>query len=122
MSDIYHSGEMYTPRKNQQKAQNRIKKLEAELKKFKEPVKEIPQSDLTCYSKRFKMNEKLKEVLKQAVLVCEYRAGDVSTEDGDFATTDIDSIIRLEEALCDALDAPSDDIRMLDVFQKIQKL
>jgi len=48
------------------------------------------------------MNEKLKGVLKQAVLVCEYRAGDVSTEDGNFATTDIDSIIRLEEALCDA--------------------
>ena len=31
MSDIYHNGEMYTPRKNLQKAQNRIKKLEAEL-------------------------------------------------------------------------------------------
>ena len=31
MSDIYHNGEMYTPRKNLQKAENRIKKLEAEL-------------------------------------------------------------------------------------------
>ena len=28
MSDIYHNGEMYTPRKNLQKANNRIKELE----------------------------------------------------------------------------------------------
>ena len=43
MIDIYHNGEMYTPRKNLQKAENRIKKIEAELNKFKEPVEEIPQ-------------------------------------------------------------------------------
>ena len=28
MSDIYHNGEMYTPRKNLQKAENRVKELE----------------------------------------------------------------------------------------------
>jgi len=28
MIDIYHKGEMYTPRKNLKKAQNRIKELE----------------------------------------------------------------------------------------------
>ena len=50
------------------------------------------------------MSEKFKQVLKQVVLACEYRAGDVSTEDGDFATTDIDLIKRLQEALYDDLD------------------
>ncbi|TDI80617.1 MAG: hypothetical protein E2O80_06265 [Betaproteobacteria bacterium] len=86
MVDIYHNGEMYTPKK------------------------ELEQ-----------LQKKVKEVLKQAVLVCEYRAGDVCTEDGSFATTDTDSIIRLEEALCDALDSPYDHIRMLDVMQNIDK-
>ena len=68
------------------------------------------------------MNDKIKQIIKQAVLVCEYRTGDIDTEDGSFAATDIDSIIRLEEALCDALDAPSDNIKMLDVWQTIDAL
>jgi hypothetical protein len=68
------------------------------------------------------MNEKIKEVLKQAVLVCEYRGGDIDTEDGSFATTDTDSMIRLEAALCDALNAPSDNIAMLDVQRTIEAL
>ena len=55
------------------------------------------------------MNE-LKELLEQAVWVCFNRAGDVDTEDGSFATTDTDSIIRLEAAICEYFDLPSDSI------------
>ena len=50
MVDIYHNGEMYTPKK------------------------ELEQ-----------LQKKVKQVLKQAVLVCEYRAGDVCTKADDEA-------------------------------------
>ena len=66
------------------------------------------------------MSEKFKQVLKQVVQACEYRAGDVSTEDGDFATTDIDFIKMLQEALYDDLDAPSDTERSNLLCFKVQ--
>lgn len=67
------------------------------------------------------MSEKLADVLKQAVLVCEYREGDISTDDGCVAATDIYSIRRLEAALCELLDAPSDNANMLDLSLKIKR-
>jgi hypothetical protein len=66
--------------------------------------------------------EKLKEVLTKAVMVIEYRAGDVSTEDGTYATTDTDEIIRLESALCDALGTEFDDIDLSEALALIDAL
>ncbi len=68
------------------------------------------------------MDEKFKRVLRFAVHVCELRKGDIDTEDGPMATTDTDSIINLEAALCDALDTQSDDIEIHEVRKKIQAL
>lgn len=70
------------------------------------------------------MNNKdaIKRVLKLAVLICEYRTGDVDTEDGTFATTDLDTIIELEAALCHAFNTSSDDAKMLEIAPKIECL
>lgn len=43
--------------------------------------------------------QKIIDVLEAAVLVAQYRGGDVDTEDGSFATTSIDNIIMLDEAV-----------------------
>jgi len=45
--------------------------------------------------------DKLKELLKRAVEVARWRTGDVSTEDGTFATTELDQMIHLEIAVQD---------------------
>ena len=55
---------------------------------------------------------KLKELLEQAVFVCWNRSGDVDTEDGSFATIDTDSMIRLETAICEYFDLPSDSLEL----------
>jgi len=69
-----------------------------------------------------KSNDKIKEVLKLAVLVAEYRGGDVTTEDGCFATTDLDTLIALEAAICEAFSTESDDVTMLEIAPKINAL
>ena len=56
--------------------------------------------------------KKLNELLEQAVFVCWNRHGDISTEEGEFATTDTDSIIRLEAAICDYFDLDSDSLEL----------
>lgn len=66
--------------------------------------------------------EKLKEVLKRAVLIVEYRQGDIDTEDGSFAVTDVDEIIRLEQALCDLFETSTDNATMLEISPKIAAL
>ncbi|UKA04874.1 hypothetical protein [Photobacterium damselae] len=43
--------------------------------------------------------DKLKELIERAILVAYGRDGDVDTEDGTFATTDVDEMIRLEMAI-----------------------
>lgn len=68
------------------------------------------------------MDEKLKEVLRQAVLIVEYRSGDTSNEDGSFATTDLDTIIRLESAICDAFRTECDDAIMFEIGPMIDVL
>jgi len=68
------------------------------------------------------MDGKIKEVLKQAILIVEYRSSDVDTEDGCFATTCLDTMISLEAALCDAFDTNSDDATMMEIWPKVQKL
>ena len=68
------------------------------------------------------MNEKIKKVLKLAVLVVEYRGTDTDDCNGSHATTDIDSMINLEAALCDAFDTTSDDATILEIAPKINEL
>lgn len=43
--------------------------------------------------------EKLYNLIEQAILVAHNRSGDIDTEDGTFATTSTDEMIRLEEAI-----------------------
>lgn len=62
------------------------------------------------------------EVLRQAIMVVAYRAGDVDTEDGSYATTDTDSIIRLESALCEALGTKYDDLDLAEAIELLGKL
>ncbi len=68
------------------------------------------------------MDQKIKDALIWAVRIVEYRGGDVDTVDGDLATTDVDTMINLEAALCDAFDTTSDDATMLEIGPKINRL
>jgi hypothetical protein len=56
------------------------------------------------------MNDKMKRVMELAVSVVLSRGGDVDTEDGCKATIDTDEIIKLEAAIVDAFNLPSDDV------------
>lgn len=72
----------------------------------------------------------LKEIIKLAAHVVLLRHGDVSTENGNYATTDSDSMIRLDQAIADTFDLDSDDVtfenidtllgRIDDVFKAIE--
>ena len=68
------------------------------------------------------MNDKIKEVLRQAVLIVEYRSGDVDTADGCFAATCLDTMINLEAALCDAFETIGDDATFREIAPKIDTL
>lgn len=43
--------------------------------------------------------EKLKELISRAILVAAWRDGDVYTEDGTYATTDVGEMIHLESSI-----------------------
>ncbi len=43
--------------------------------------------------------EQLKELIERAILVAYHRDGDIDTENGTYATTDTDEMIRLESAI-----------------------
>jgi len=64
----------------------------------------------------------LKDVLYQAIMVIAYRDGDVSNENGNYATTDCDSLIRLESALCEYLGTSSDDIDMQEALSRLESM
>ena len=68
------------------------------------------------------MDDKIKQVLKKAVLVVEYRGSDIWADDGPEATTSVDAIIELEQALCEAFETESDDAHMLEIAPKINAL
>lgn len=68
------------------------------------------------------VSEEIKRALEEAVQVVAWRAGDISTEDGTYATTDIDAIIRLEQALCEALKTSSDDVVLEEILPLINAL
>ena len=62
-------------------------------------------------------NEYIKDVLSIAAQVVLSRSGDVDTEDGSFATVDVDRIIRLEAAISKAFNLPGDDVTKYDIPQ-----
>ena len=54
--------------------------------------------------------ERIESVLIAAIHVAACRDGDIDTEDGSLSTTGVDEMIRLEQALCSALDIGLDDV------------
>lgn len=68
------------------------------------------------------MDDKIKEVLIAALNVAGGRCGDVSTEDGVFATTSVENMIDLETAFCEAFDTKSDDVIASEILPKIRAL
>lgn len=63
------------------------------------------------------ISDKLKEVIYEAIMVVGWRAGDISNENGNYSTTDCDSLIRLESALCSWLGTSSDDIDLREAIE-----
>lgn len=66
--------------------------------------------------------EELKELIERAILVAYWRDGDVDTEDGTFATTDTDQMIRLESAIQDLFGLEANELaKSLNSNQIIDK-
>jgi hypothetical protein len=63
------------------------------------------------------MNIKMKKVITAAASVIVNRTGDVTTEDGNLATVDIESLLELQLAIVDAFDLDNDDVEIKDVFK-----
>lgn len=66
--------------------------------------------------------EQLKELIERAILVAYWRDGDIDTEDGTFATTDTDQMIRLESAIQDLFGLEANELaKSLNSGQIIDK-
>ena len=59
----------------------------------------------------------MKKVITAAASVIINRTGDVTTEDGNLATVDIESLLELQLAIVDAFDLDNDDVEIKDVFK-----
>jgi len=59
----------------------------------------------------------MKKVITAAATVIVNRTGDVTTEDGNLATVDIESLLELQLAIVDAFDLDNDDVEIKDVFK-----
>ena len=59
------------------------------------------------------MDDKLKTLIRRALLVAAWRGGDVSTEDGSFAVTDVDAMIHLQDAIQEAFGIEADEYRKI---------
>ena len=68
------------------------------------------------------MEDKYKSIIELAALVVLHRGQDVNTEDGYFATTCSDQIIRLEAAISEAFELNSDDVNVSDLTMIMTKL
>lgn len=64
----------------------------------------------------------LKDILIAAATVVLLRRGDVDTEDGSYATVDIDSLLRLDYALAEFFELDSDDVTFENIDGLIQKI
>jgi hypothetical protein len=68
------------------------------------------------------MSEQIKELLKLAARVVGSRSSDISTEDGDFATVEVDKLLRLEYEFVETFNLPSDAVctkTLPDLLDKI---
>lgn len=61
------------------------------------------------------MNDQMKKVIELATALVLSRGGDVSTEDGSFATVDDNIIIELDSAIAEAFELNSDDVNESDI-------
>ena len=61
------------------------------------------------------MNDQMKRVIELATALVLSRGGDVSTEDGSFATVDDNIIIELDSAIAEAFELNSDDVNESDI-------
>ena len=61
------------------------------------------------------MNDQMKKVIELATALVLSRGGDVSTEDGNFATVDDNIIIELDSAIAEAFELNSDDVNESDI-------
>lgn len=68
------------------------------------------------------MNDDLKILLKLAAELILTRRGDVSLSDGDFATVDVDAILRLDYALSDVFALSSDGVEFENIEELIGKI
>lgn len=64
----------------------------------------------------------LKDILIYAAEVVLTRRGDLSTEDGNFATVDCDALIRLDKALAAHFDLDSDDVNFENIDDLLDKI
>lgn len=72
-----------------------------------------------------KMDKQLQDILILAASLVLTRGGDVSTEDGEVATVDTDTIIKLDYSLAEYFCLSSDDVsfeNMDDLVAKIRAL
>lgn len=67
-------------------------------------------------------NEKIKNVLLAAADVAHCRQGDLTTDDGTYATTDVDAMLYLIQAITEAFDTGDDDVIFHKVKPIIEKL
>jgi len=65
-------------------------------------------------------HDRIKEVLRCALHVAEWRDGDIDTEGGSFATTGIDQIIALQRALADLFSVDDDVGDVPAILKKIE--
>ena len=68
------------------------------------------------------MEDKYKHIIDLAIQVVLFRGSDVDTEDGTFATTCTDQIIRLDQAIAEAFELDSDDVSESDLPMIVAKL
>lgn len=66
--------------------------------------------------------KELKELIERAILVAYWRNGDVDTQDGTYATTETDEMIRLESAIQELFGLEAHDLyKSLNAGQIIEK-
>lgn len=70
------------------------------IRKSKNPVKYDDRSD----------TEKLIDMISKMVQLLQSREGDVDTEDGTFATVDVDELLRLEQEFEALFNCPVEDV------------
>lgn len=93
------------------------------LAQFLKPLYAAPIHQQTTPAESVQIvREEIKQVLIDAAQVVAWRNADISTEDGNYAATDADAIIRLEESLCTAFKTSSDDVVLEEILPLIEAM